>query len=411
MARFVTINSNFEAQKEHPLAFYDRPLETLAAPRAASQQPDDFFELNRPDTLSVQEARTLMVLDSVRKLPAVRSLLEVADVVVNGYYRVGKFDVGPVLATIGYNNIEGLRPRIGFRTTPEISRDWTVRAYLAYGVRDGRFTSAAPAPLTSSTAAPGPPGLRVPPRPRPGGPARQRLCAGKPHSLRPRPASATSITAEPVLRDLPALSLQSDLFRGFTQKVTFRHQQFRPLYRFAYYTGDVRVGAPTDDQFSLSEIVLESRYAPDKVLVQNENQNRRTSFGLKRLPITTLRYTLGLNRFLGGDFRYHKLNLLVAQSVRLGQLGRSTYTLDAGYIPSTVPYPVLQCSPRQPVAVLQRRGLQSDALLRVRERPVRGPAPRPPLRGFSAELGAGAQRAELAPGSYRQRADGGSPRH
>ncbi|WBO83949.1 DUF5686 and carboxypeptidase-like regulatory domain-containing protein [Hymenobacter yonginensis] len=342
VARFVTINSNFEAQKEHPLAFYDRPLETLAAPVGpASKEPDNFFELNRPDTLSVQEARTLMVLDSVRKLPAVRSLLEVADVVVNGYYRVGKFDLGPVLATVGYNNIEGLRPRIGFRTTPEISRDWTVRAYLAYGLRDGRFKYGARATHVLDRRSWTTLGFEY------RHDLDQVALLDNDYALENPLFEASARLGNidrgrPVLRDLSALSLQSDLFRGFTQKVTFRHQQFRPLYRFAYYTGDVRVGAPTDDQFSLSEIVLESRYAPDEVLVQNENQNRRTSFGLKRLPITTLRYTLGLNRFLGGDFRYHKLNLLVAQSVRLGQLGRSTYTLDAGYIPSTVPYPILK---------------------------------------------------------------------
>ncbi|QNH62436.1 DUF5686 and carboxypeptidase-like regulatory domain-containing protein [Hymenobacter sediminicola] len=338
VARFVTVNSAFEAQKPHPLAFYDRPLETVTN---APKLPADFFEKNRPDTLSVQEQRTLMVLDSVRKLPAVRSLLEVADVVVNGYYRVGKFDVGPVLATLGYNNIEGLRPRIGFRTTPEISRDWTLRAYLAYGTRDGRFKYGARATHVLDRRTWTTIGFEY------RHDLDQVALLDNDYALENPLFEASARLGNidrgrPILRDLSSLSLQSDLFRGFTQKVTFRHQQFRPLYRFAYYTGDSRLGAPTEDQFGVSEIVLESRYGPDEVLVQNENQNRRTSIGLKRLPVTTLRYTLGLNRFLGGDFRYHKLNLLVTQSVRLGQLGRSTYTLDAGYIPSTVPYPVLK---------------------------------------------------------------------
>ncbi|SHL66688.1 DUF5686 and carboxypeptidase-like regulatory domain-containing protein [Hymenobacter psychrotolerans] len=338
VARFVTVNSAFEVQKQHPLAFYDRPLETVTN---APKLPANFFDQHRPDSLSVQEQRTLMVLDSVRKLPAVRSLLEVADIVVNGYYRVGKFDVGPVLATIGYNNIEGLRPRIGFRTTPEISRDWTLRAYLAYGTRDGRFKYGARATHVLERRTWTTLGLEY------RHDLDQVALLDNDYALENPLFEASARLGNidrgrPLLRDLSSVSLQSDLFRGFTQKVTFRHQQFRPLYRFAYYTEEPRVGAPTESRFGLSEIVLESRYAPDEVLVQNENQNRRQSVGVKRLPVTTLRYTLGLNRFLGGDFRYHKLNLLVAQSVRLGQLGRSNYTLDAGYIPSTVPYLVLK---------------------------------------------------------------------
>ncbi|MBC8083481.1 MAG: carboxypeptidase-like regulatory domain-containing protein [Hymenobacter sp.] len=338
VARFTTINSNFEAGKYHPLEFYALPMETATD---AFKGEADYFDKNRPDSLSVQEEKTLMVLDSVRKLPAVRSLLELTDVVVNGYYRVGKLDVGPVLATLGYNNIEGIRPRIGFRTTAEISRNWTARAYLAYGLRDTRFKYGLRA-------------TRILDR-------RSWTTIGFEHRhdldqvalldndyalenpLFEASARIGNISSgRPLLRTLSSLSFQTDLFRGFTQKVTFRQQQFRPLYRFAYYTNEPQLGAPTDDHFGVSEVVLESRYAPDEVLVQSQNQNYRSAIGLKKLPVFTVRYTLGLNRFLGGDFQYHKLNLLVTQSVRLGQPGRTDYTLDAGYIPSTVPYPVLK---------------------------------------------------------------------
>ena len=338
VARFTTVNSNFEPGKYHPLEFYDVPMET--APDAFKGDAD-YFDKNRPDSLSVQEQTTLMVLDTVRQLPAVRSFLELATTVVTGYYRMGKIDVGPILATLGYNNIEGLRPRIGFRTTPDFSRNWMVRAYLAYGLRDTRFkyglrTSRILDRRTWTTI---------------GFEHRhdidQVALLDNDYALEnPLFEAAASIgninNGRPLLRDLTSLSFQTDLFRGFTQKVTVRQQQFRPLYDFAYYTEQPQVGAPTNDNFNVSELVVESRYAPDEVLVQSQTQNYRSAIGLKRLPVFTVRYTLGLNKFLGGDFQYHKFNLLVTQSVRLGQLGRTDYTLDAGYIPSTVPYPVLK---------------------------------------------------------------------
>ncbi|MBX0291684.1 DUF5686 and carboxypeptidase regulatory-like domain-containing protein [Hymenobacter sp. HSC-4F20] len=337
LARFTTVNSGFVVNQPKPLPFYDRPLETAAT---AFDGPKDFFDKNRPDSLSRQEQATLMVLDSVRQLPAVRSLLELADVAVNGYYRLGKLDLGPILTAYSFNSIEGHRFRVGFRTTPELSRDWLLRSYLAYGTRDGRFKY----------------GLRV-----------QRVLDRRRwtvanfehrHDLdqvalldndyaleNPLFEASARLgdisSSRPLRRDLTTVALQSDLFRGFTQRVMVRHQQFRPLYPFAYYTQEPHPGSPTTDHFDLAEIVLESRYARDEVLVEN-NQNRRTAIGVKRWPVFTVRYTLGVDDVLGSDFRYHKLNLLIDQSLRLGQLGRTDYRLDAGYIPSTVPYPVLK---------------------------------------------------------------------
>ncbi|WP_019949244.1 DUF5686 and carboxypeptidase-like regulatory domain-containing protein [Hymenobacter aerophilus] len=337
LARISTVYSNFRVNQPRPLAFYDKPLEIAAD---AYDVPAGYFAANRPDTLSRQEQLTLVVLDTVRQLPAVRSVLELADIVVNGYYPLGKIDAGPILATLGYNNIEGVRLRLGFRTSTEWSRDWQLRPYLAYGTQDGRFKY----------------GLRV-----------QRVIERRHWTVanfehrhdidqvalldndyaleNPLFEAAARLgnisNSRPLLRDLTSVSVQSDLFRGFTQRVMLRRQQFQPLYPFAYYTREPRPGNPTDTDFTLSEVVLESRYARDEVLVAN-NQNRRTAVGLKRWPVFTVRYTLGLNNLLGSDFRYQKFNLLIDHSLRLGQLGRTTYRIDAGYIPSTVPYPVLK---------------------------------------------------------------------
>ena len=337
LARITTVYSNFVVNQVKPLPFYDKPLEVATN---AYDVPEGFFAAHRPDSLSRQEQLTLTVLDTVRQLPAVRSLLELADIVVNGYYPLGKIDLGPILATLGYNNIEGVRLRLGFRTSSEWSRDWQLRPYVAYGTQDGRFKY----------------GLRV-----------QRVIDRRHWTVanvehrhdidqvalldndyaleNPLFEAAARLgnisNSRPLLRDLSSVAVQSDLFRGFTQRVMLRRQQFQPLYPFAYYTREARPGNPTGSDFTLSEVVVESRYARDEVLVAN-NQNRRTAVGLKRWPVFRVRYTLGVNKVLGSDFSYQKVNLLIDHSLRLGQLGRTTYRLDAGYIPSTVPYPVLK---------------------------------------------------------------------
>jgi hypothetical protein len=340
LVRFTTINSNFSVQQPRELTFYDQPFAT--APDAL-KIPAGFWEQHRPDTLSAQEARTLTVLDSMGKLPSVRTFLEVADLLVNGYQPVGKrelVELGPILYTYNWNNVEGNRLRLGLRSTPNLSPDWLAQGYLAYGTRDGNFKYGLSAERIVDRK-----NWTV-------------LSVKHSHDLdlvalldndRALENPLFEVAARfgnikpllPLWRDVTAVSAQTDLFHNFTQTVTLRHQRFDPRFNFAYYTDTEQVpGAPTGHQFQLSELVLESRYAPDEQWIQN--QNHRTAVGLKKWPVFSFRYTLGVPDVLGSDFKYHKFNVGLEQSVQLGQLGRTEYILDAGYIPSTVPYPVLK---------------------------------------------------------------------
>lgn len=54
-----------------------------------------------------------------------------------------------------------------------------------------------------------------------------------------------------------------------------------------------------------------------------------------------LRYQLGMRNFMNSDFSYHRLSLSIKQNFRVGIWGRSNYNLTLGYIPSTLPYPLL----------------------------------------------------------------------
>jgi hypothetical protein len=353
--RVTTVNSNFERNPAHENGFYDVPVnvanlsnDPIPPEGLLGKLMNDgsgpalgYFDQHRPDTLSLSERQTFAVLDSAKQLPSVRSVLDWVELFVNGYKRVGKWDLGPILNTYAYNNFEGHRFRLGFRTTPDISRNWVTQGYVAYGTRDERLKY----------------GLKT------------NYIAERRHwtvfgveykhdveqvALLDNdflPDNNLFLAASrfgrfrqgrPVLRDLAALSVQRDLFRGFTQTVTLRHQRVDPLHDFAYYRDrdnpnpEARLGR----DFMLSEVVLESRYARDENLVQSEN--RRRAIGLRRWPVFTFRYTLGANGLLGSNFQYHKLNFIVTHSVNVGQLGRLNYRVETGYIPSAVPYPILK---------------------------------------------------------------------
>ena len=355
LIRYTTVSSNFVRNKLHEESgFYDQPIvSSLMEPAGESPAggllaglpqggPGGYFDEHRPDTLSLSERQTFAVLDSAKSLPSVRNVLDWVDLLVNGYKRVGMFDFGPISTIYAHNDFEGDRLRFGFRTTPLISRDWLTQAYVAYGTRDGRFKYGVRQSFIAerrhwtvftaefkhdveqsalldndflennglfSTAS------------RWGRWKQQFNKTGQP------------LPGGPVLRDLVSLSAQRDLFHGFTETLTARYQSITRLY-----------GQPANEMqgrkpLHLSELVFESRYAPDENLVQSEN--RRRAVGLKRLPVFGFRYTLGVisrNR----STTYHKFNLSVTHSVSVGYLGRLNYRVEGNYIPTALPSLILK---------------------------------------------------------------------
>ncbi|MBD2723000.1 DUF5686 and carboxypeptidase-like regulatory domain-containing protein [Hymenobacter armeniacus] len=354
LVRFTTVSSNFVRNKLHTEpGFYDQPIvSSLMEPAEQgdggllSSQPQagarGYFDEHRPDTLSLSERQTFAVLDSAKQLPSVRNLLDWVDLLVNGYKRVGRWDIGPILTSYAHNDYEGSRIRLGFRTTPSISRDWVTQGYVAYGTRDTRIKYGIRTYYIAErrhwTLLTGEFKHDV----------EQVALLDNDFTSSDNLFAAASrwgrfIQGRPILRDLYSLSVQRDLFHGFTQTLTLRHQDISPLHDFAYYsTTDRGPSAPIGHDLTLSEAVLESRYAPDENLVQSEN--RRRAVGLKRWPVFTFRYTLGYRNLFEGKTPppYQKFNLLITHSASIGQLGRLNYRLEGSYIPDAVPYLILK---------------------------------------------------------------------
>lgn len=358
LVRFTTVSSNFVRNQLHnEPGFYDQPIVSSLMEPIEKEEPGvgsllsglpqggtgGYFDQHRPDTLSLSERQTFAVLDSAKQLPSVRNVLDWVELLVNGYKRVGKLDFGPISTLYANNDFEGNRFRFGFRTTPAISRNWLTQAYIAYGTKDGRFKYGA---RTSYVA-------------------ERRHWTVFTGEFRHDVEQAALLDndflensnlfvaasrwgrfrqGKPVLRDLTSLSVQRDLFHGFTQTLTLRYQNINPLFDYRRHAIGSGGQPPTDESNSdvlhLSELVSESRYAPDENLVQSET--RRRAVGLKRLPVFTFRYTLGAIDWTQGNFMYHKFNLAISHSVSVGQLGRLTYRAEGNYIPTALPYFILK---------------------------------------------------------------------
>lgn len=331
LAKFYTSNQDFVVNKDRDLNFYETGLELA---ENAQAKDETFWLDNRHDPLTSTERNVYAMIDSVRNIPTIKTYVEIANIAVNGYKKVGAIDVGPYILAYSFNDVEGHRFRMGFKTNIDFSNKWVVKGAAAYGTKDRRWKYSSEL---------------------------QYIISRKPWSImglkRYHDVEQVGLLTEeiwdntlfltssrfgtlrrPFLYTENAFYFQTDVARGFTQRVKLRNWEFDPLYNFTFFEQRNNPES-VRKSFSSSEVILESRITKGELFVQNDNV--RLSLGTTK-PILTLRYTLGMKGVLGSDFNYHKFNANLSQSVNVGALGRSYYSINAGFTPSQVPYPLLQ---------------------------------------------------------------------
>ncbi|WP_084439332.1 DUF5686 and carboxypeptidase-like regulatory domain-containing protein [Dyadobacter alkalitolerans] len=335
LLKFYSANSKYKINSPHDPKFYDTAIELK---EDYMQHDSAYWQKSRPESLSANELLSFQLVDSLKMLPVVKTYTEILNILVNGYKRIDKWniDIGPYLYLYANNKVEGHRFRLGFKTDPGFSRKWIFSGYGAYGTKDKAFKYGAGMDYIID---------RQP-----------WTMAGISYSkdLERLGVSAETIGPNTLFgafsrfgafrraywqEDISAY-FKRELVKGLTGSIQIRHRDFRPLFPFTYKTNpEAGIESPVKSTFDITEINLETRLASKETFLQNDNE--RISMGNGNSPAFTLRYTLGIKNFLGGDFNYNKFSFNVKQSFRFGVIGRTYYNVTFGLIPSTLPYPLL----------------------------------------------------------------------
>lgn len=306
---------------------------------AESNNDPGFWEKNRHDSLSVQEKKMFATINEVKNLPAVKSYLDIIDLLLNGYYKVGAVGFGPFLYTVGYNNHEGLRLRLGFLTNKKFSDKWILGGYLSYGFLDQKFKYGANVDYIFSRD----PWIQ-------GGVAYshdlgQVAFQYEDFALR-RNNIFDSFTKngkmklrKPFWSDTYQAYLQANISNSVTGKITFKHYSFDPLFPFQYRQEE---SLPYINDFKTSEVIAETVWRPGRRILETNSNKQISVKDNVYNPMVTLRYTRGMKGIFGSDFAYNKFHVNIQQTVPMGVLGRGEYSLTAGIIPDKIPYPLLE---------------------------------------------------------------------
>lgn len=299
---------------------------------------NDYWVAQRPKELTPLQLRTYDVIDTLVEIPRVKSMVEFVKLATTGYWRRGKFDIGPYLYAYAYNNFEGHAFRLGFKTNEYLHKKISIKAYGGYGTLDDQWKYG----FTGSYIL-----------------KRKPWTEFKIHSS--HDLEQLGLRSEDLIQDnyifyaatrwqtfrrpyyltKNDLSIQTEPARGLTHKLNLRHEYYDPQFPFYYYENpDDPLGSELKSDLASSSIKFSTRWARDEMFIQDGNE--RISLGPRRSPAIQLDYTYGFKDVLDSDFEFHKLELGIYQKLRLGGLGESKAKLKGGYIFGQVPYLLLE---------------------------------------------------------------------
>jgi len=298
LAKFYSSNRNVIVNQPHESSFYNKRIQVDE--NVQSLRDDKYWDSLRHEPLSVTEKNVYKMIDTLKNIPVVRTYTDVFKVVVEGYYDLGKIEIGPYLRSIAKNTVEGWRLQAGFRTNVNFSKKIVYSGTLAYGFKDEKLK------FSFST--------------------KQILSRNHWTTLtfRVRTDVIRLGVDEEAVRTSPLFigaaqwgrfhrayyyeegfaSFHREFVRDFSGRLAFRYWTFDPTYAFGYHNPSDS-NAPILDQFETSEAFIEARYARNETFIQNGNN--RVRLGRGNWPALTLRYTHGIKGVFGSDFNYDKV--------------------------------------------------------------------------------------------------------
>lgn len=335
MGNFYLSNKNIQVNKTYPRALFKEPL-TMGD--SIGKNDENYWVRNRPEPLSTADKKVYQMIDTVKNLPMVRTYADIAGMLINGYYRSGKFSYGPYLYTYSYNDVQGSVLRLGGITNKYFSNKLILGGYVSYGFRDQKWNYNASVDYIFSRK----PWMQA-------GLAYTRDLGQTGYQFENFSKSnnvfKASIRNGHILQRGP---FRQNDFRGYVQTdvapnwratLTADRRTFDPLYNFTYVSP---VNGLRYTNYQVAEVIGELQWQPGRRLLQSSKINKRIMLGGGTdKPVVTLRYTHGF-KTLGGDFAYDKIAANITQKIHMGILGKGEYSLTGGYIPSALPYPLLE---------------------------------------------------------------------
>jgi len=314
--------------------------DSLAA--AAIARSDSFWNGRRHEALSAGESRVYENIDSLRHMRSFVRTKDLINLFIAGYKSVGKkFELGPANTFYSFNPVEGLRLRLGGRTTPAFSNRIWLDGYGAYGFNDRRWKYDAGIAYSFNKLSDY-------------GYPLHYLKAAFMHDVKIPGQELQFVQDNSFLlsfnRGKNDKWLYNDIFR-----LDYVHELANHLsYGFGFkYWAQQPAGSiqyiqvksselDTVSNISTSQVSAQIRWAPHEKFYQGRVY--RILYPNK-YPIISLQYNAGIKELFGGEYGYQNINLSLFKRCYLSAFGYTDINLTGTYISGKLPFPLLAIVP------------------------------------------------------------------
>ncbi len=311
---------------------------------AMYNQPDEFWTKNRQEELSKNEVGIYQMLDTLQNVKRFQQINSIGEIFASGYYNVTKgFDYGPVLSTIGYNDVEGLRLSVAGRTYFSQNDKSRLKGYVAYGFMDAKVKYGFEGKHLFK------------------GKDRWILSLGTRKDVEQLGVSLT--TSNDVLdRSFATTSIftTGDNSKLSNIDLTNAKVTFEPIKNLGLRLGttykileSANPEAFNVDYFDENGEIQSSIEQVDVSFALQYTPNRKPyGFGVERsvsnegrYPTFFFSYTKGIKGVFNSDFDYHKLQFYYEQPIQLGLFGKLRSIFEIGKTFNPVPLQLLNIVP------------------------------------------------------------------
>ncbi|MGI4867337.1 MAG: DUF5686 family protein [Janthinobacterium lividum] len=298
---------------------------------------EDFWRRNRPDSLTAVERTIYKNIDTLQTIKSFRRKLTLFTFLLSGYKGFGPFEVGPSNTFYSFNPVEGLRLRLGGRTTTQLSSRIFFETYGAYGFKDEKWKYF----LSSTYSLNNKSIYKFPQNFIRGSFQRDTRIPGQELEFVQEDNFLLSfkrgVNDRYIYNDVYRLDYVHEFSNHFSYTLGFRKLQQTPA-------GGLYFRTASDDHpqnvttLTTSEVAVTLRWAPNEQFYQGKLY--RTPI-ITPNPVYTLRLTTGIRGLVGGEYNYENVLANVYKRVYLSQFGHADVTLEGGYIFGQVPWPLL----------------------------------------------------------------------
>ena len=327
---------NTKVNKVHELPFYE---DKITVKDSSFDRSQEYWDTARHEKISQEDKRIYAMVDSLKNQPLVKTYIDMVEIAVEGHIPKGKVDLGPWYYLLGYNKLEGLRTRVGFRTSPDFHEDFQLRAYGAFGFKDERFKYGL---FTEYVL--------------------DRKKWFKAGAYIKNDVELIGITDDDnnnqsaIFNAFALLGTdqinrsftkrvwaEKELLKGYTQSINLTHKFFGfeqvGDFNFGYYQNLRNSRAGVRSNYNITSVNIKGRLShKEQFIVRRTN---RYSLGNLKAPVLSIDYTHSFEGLFRGDFNFDQLGLHLWQFNSLGNLGTFEYNLRAYKTFGQAPYPSL----------------------------------------------------------------------